>query len=274
MARQRSTRPAVRVPPAMRRQAPVRRVVGRRRISAPSIALPKLDARSRRVSIAAAAVLLAMAGGWWLYNSPVFALHGVAVDGNAVVSDDVVRQIAGLDGQSIVRPDFGGARERLLSFPLVKDAKVSRDWPFGAHVTIVERQPWGVWQIGDQRYVIDGEGVVLTLPEPQNAPVIVRTDPASPLRPGDKVDAGAVAVAKQLVATAEQAIGEPVARIEYAQAAGLTVVLSDNVRVSFGGLDNYEFKLAALYSVLERAREKGMSVHAVDLRYGDRVAVE
>jgi hypothetical protein len=104
--------------------------------------------------------------------------------------------------------------------------------------------------------------------------VIVQMDPSSPLQAGDKVDASAVAVAKQLVATAEQAIGQPVARIEYSQATGLTAVLSDSVRVSFGGLDNYEFKLAALYSVLQRAQDKGMSVHAVDLRFGDRVAVE
>ena len=246
---------------------------GRRQIRAPGAAL-RFTARSRKVSLAVAAMLLAMAGGWWLYNSPVFALHGVAVDGNSVLSAAVIRQVAAVDGQSIVRPDFAGARERLLAFPLIKDAKVSRDWPFGARVTVVERQPWGVWQIGDQRYVVDDEGVVLPLPEPQHAPVIVQTDPSSPLQAGNKVDASAVAVAKQLVATAEQAIGQPVARIEYSQAAGLTAVLSDNVRVSFGGLDNYEFKLAALYSVLQRAQVKGMSVHAVDLRFGDRVAVE
>ncbi len=274
MARRRSTQPAARPPRPLRRQSPQWRVAGRRQIIAPAIALPKLDGRTRRLSIATALALLAMAGGWWLYNSPIFALHGVAVDGNAVVSDEVVRQVAGLNGQSIVRPDFGGARGRLLAFPLVKDAQVSRDWPFGAHVTIVERQPWGVWQIADQRYVIDDEGVVLTLPEPQNAPVIVQTDPTGPLRPGDRVDAGVVAIAEQLVGTAEQAIGAPVARMEYAQMTGLTVVLSDDVRVSFGGLDNYEFKLAALYAVLERAQEQGMSVHAVDLRFGDRVTVE
>jgi len=254
------------------RPQPQQRVAGRRKISAP--ALPKIDARSRKVSLAVAALLLAMAGGWWLYNSPVFALHGVAVEGNSVLSGDVIRQVAGVDGQNIVRPDFAGARERLLAFPMIKDAKVSRDWPFGARVTVVERQAWGVWQSGDQRNVIDDEGIVLTLPEPQNAPVIVQTDPSVPLQAGDRVDASAVAVAKQLVATAEQAIGQPVARIEYSQTTGLTAVLSDSVRVSFGGLDNYEFKLAALYSVLQRAQDKGMSVHAVDLRFGDRVAVE
>jgi len=240
----------------------------------PTITLPKFDARARKISLAVVAMAAAMTAGFWLYNSPVLALHGVKVDGNVVLSDDVVRQVAALEGQSIVRPDFAGAQDRLQAFPLIKDAKVSRDWPFGAHVTVVERQPWGVWQIGEQRYVVDDEGVVLTLPEPQNAPAIVQTDFAGPLRPGDKVDASAVAVAKQLFATAQQSIGEPVARLEFSQITGLTAVLADDVRVSFGGLAHYEFKLAALYAVLERAQEKGESVHAVDLRFGDRVAVE
>jgi cell division protein FtsQ len=216
----------------------------------------------------------AMVGGFWLYTSPVMSLHGVKVEGNVVVSDDVVRQVAGLKGQSLAMPDFAGAEARLETFPLIKEAKVTRDWPFGARVTVVERQAWGVWQIGEQRYVIDDQGVVLTLPEPTNAAVIVQADATAPLSPGARIDRSAVAVAQELYATAEQAIGKSVARLEYSQVTGLTAVLADDVRVSFGGVDNYEFKVASLYAVLERAQEKGESVRAVDLRFGDRVAVE
>lgn len=215
-----------------------------------------------------------MVSGFWLYTTPVMSLHGVKVEGNVVVSDDVVRQVAGLNGQSLLVPDFAGAEDRLRAFPLIKEALVTRDWPFGARVTVIERQAWGVWQIGDQRYVIDDDAVVLTLPEPSNAPVIVQTDASGSLNPGDKVDASAVALARELFATAEQAIGQSVTRLEYSQVTGLTAVLADDARVSFGGVDNYEFKLASLYAVLERAHEKGESVHAVDLRFGDRVAVE
>ena len=271
-----SKRPAagsgVRYQPQLRRSKTP--TAGRRAIDVPKVTLPKFDARARKLSLATGAILAAMAGGWWLYNSPVLALHGVSVEGNAVLSADVVRQVAALDGQRLVRPDLAGAQERLRAFPLIKDARVTRDWPFGARIAIVERQSWGVWQIGQQRYVIDDEGVVLTLPEPQNAPAILQTDASGPLKPGDKVDASAVSVAKQLFATAQQSIGEPVSRLEFSQNTGLAVVLADNVRVSFGGLDNYQFKLAALYAVLQRAQEKGESVHAVDLRFGNRVAVE
>jgi cell division septal protein FtsQ len=256
----------------MRRQR--QPVAGRRKIAAPKVEVPKVSSRTAKIAAGVAVIVLASAGGWWLYHTPVFALHGVAVEGNAVVSDETVRQVAALDGQSIVLPDFNGAEARLRAFPLIKDAKVTRDWPFGAKVTITERQAWGVWQIGDAKYVIDDEGVVLSLPAPQNAPLIAQTDAGGSLQPGDRVDKAAVAIAAHLAATAQQAIGEPVSHFDYSAAGGLNIILADNVRVSFGGVDNYVFKLAALYAVLQRAENEGMSVHAVDLRFGDRVAVE
>ncbi len=247
---------------------------GRRQVRVPEISLPKFDSRARKIAVALIAMASATVGGFWLYNSPVLALHGVKVQGNQVLSDEVVRQVADLEGKRLLQPDLDDAQERLQAFPLIKEADVTRDWPFGAHVSVVERVPWGVWQIGDQRYVIDDEGVVLTLPEPTNAPAIVQADALGSLRPGERVDASAVAVAKQLFATSEQSIGQSVTRLEFSQTTGLTAVFADDVRVRFGGLDNYEFKLAALYAVLTRAREKGESVRAVDLRFGDRVAVQ
>jgi cell division protein FtsQ len=240
----------------------------------PRFTLPKPDARAVKIGVAVATLGAAVTSGFWLYNSPVMSLHGVQVDGNIVVSDDVIRQVAELQGQSLVLPDFESAEERLRAFPLVKDADVTRDWPFGASVSVVEREAWGVWQAGDQRYVIDDEGIVITLPEPENAPIIIQTDVSQPLEPGSRVDASAVAVASELFATAELATGQSVSRLEYSEIAGLSAVLTGDVRVSFGGVDNYEFKLASLYAVLERAQEKGESVRVVDLRFGDRVAVE
>jgi cell division protein FtsQ len=202
------------------------------------------------------------------------SVHGVSVEGNVALSAEALRGVAGLDGESLVRPDFDAARERLLTLPMVKAADVGRDWPFGAHITVVERQPWGVWQAGAQRVGIDDEGVVLDLPPPEGAPAIVQTDAAPLLVPGNRVDFGAVAVARELVASAEQTIGRPVVALEYSQASGLTAVLQGDLRVSFGDAQGYQFKLAALFAVLERAQEQGQAVHRVDLRFGDRVAVQ
>lgn len=276
MAR-RAARPGHRWQPALKE----RRAVGRRTWRMPRL---RLRARLPRVALAAywrqvaAAVLGASAvglGGWWLYHSPMLTVQDVNVQGNVVLSNDVVRELSGLDGESLIRPDFGAAEERLLAQPIVKEAHVGRDWPNGASIEIVERSAWGVWQVGNDRFVIDSEGVVLNLPAPEGGPVIVQTDASLPAPDeGQRVEIGAVRVASRLVATAQQALGRPVVALEFSQARGLTAVLDGDLRVAFGDAQGYDFKLAALFAVLQRAAEDGRSVKSVDLRFGDRVAVQ
>lgn len=237
--------------------------------------LPALSDRAWRVALLGALAAVLVSAAWWLYQSPLLSLRGVNVKGTQVLSAETVRNVAGLDGQSLINPDFGGARARLEALPMVKEARISRDWPFGATITVVERTPWGVWQAGDRSFVIDNEGVILNQPAPPGAPVIAQLAPAPELAPGRRVDPGAVAVARQLLPTAEQTLGRPVTRLEFSQAEGLTVVLGGEpaLRVVFGDAHGYDFKIAALYAVLKRAEEEGRTLRNVDLRFGDRVAV-
>ena len=283
MARQRtagstpSWQPAVR-PRGTRRPAGHRQWHAPRirapRLHAPAISVPQIDARWRRVLAAAIVAGLLAVGGVWLYNSPVLEVHSVKVQGTSALPADYVRAVAALDGESIVRPDFAGARERLLALPLVKEVHISRDFPRGASIKVIERAPWGVWLAGSQPYVIDDEGVVLGLPVPQNVPLIVQTDPpAEPLAAGSRVDFGAVDVAHRLVATAEQTVGHTVTALEFSQANGLTVAFGD-LHVLFGDAIDYEYKVAALSGVLDQAAADGRTVSRVDLRFGDRVAVQ
>ncbi|OGO50888.1 MAG: hypothetical protein A2148_08030 [Chloroflexi bacterium RBG_16_68_14] len=252
-----------------------RRVAGRLRWRLPHLGAPRLAAGWRRAALLALVVAAVALGGWSLYRSPLLAVQDVAVEGNRVLTVDQIRGIAGLEGQSLIRPDFEAARESLLALPLVKEARVSRDWPNGARITVVERVPWGVWQVGEQRFVIDEEGVVLDLPAPERAQVIVQTDaPAATLAPGARVAPGAVAAAGRLVAEAERTLGRPVVGLQFSQASGLTAVLAGDLRVVFGDTQGYEFKVAALFAVLQQAQQEGRTLSRVDLRFGDRVAIQ
>lgn len=277
MAKQRAVRPGYRWQPALSGRSN-RRVAGRLRWRLPRPGAPRLTARWRRAGALALVAVAVVLGGWWLYRSPLLTIQEVTVEGNRVLSPEVARSIADLEGRSIIRTDFEGARQRLLALPLVKDVQIDRDWPTGARITIVERVPWGVWSVsggGDQRLVIDEEGVVLDLPAPEGAPVIVQTDAVSqPIAAGDQVDAGAIAVARQLVSEAERTLGRSVVALEFSRASGLTAMLADDLRVTFGDAQGYEFKVAALFAVLQRAEEEGRTLRRVDLRFGDRVAVQ
>ncbi len=274
-------RPGARWQPVVGRRLN-QRVAGRTQVRLPRLQTPPLTmtARWRRAATLALVVAGMTVAGWWVYRSPLLTVQEVSVKGNQALSAEVIQSVADVKGNSIIRPDFEAARQRLLALPLVEDAHVGRDWPNGARITVVERAPWGVWQAGQQRYVVDDEGVVLdpdgrSLPAPEGAPVIVQTDAAeATLAAGDGVDVGAVAVARELVATAEQTVGRPVVGLEFSQASGLTVMLAGDLRAVFGDAQDYEFKVATLSAVLEQAQANGQPVHRVDLRFGERVAVE
>ena len=163
---------------------------------------------------------------------------------------------------------------RLEALPLVKQARVSRAWPFGAKITIVERAPWGTWQAGDQHYVIDNEGVVLELPAPAGSPVIMQTDPGNAPGQGQPVDRGAIDVAQKLATTSQQTLGRSVTAFEFSQAAGLTAVFDNGLRVIFGDAQGYGFKLATLFALLKKAQNDGNDLHSVDLRFGNLVSVQ
>ena len=47
-----------------------------------------------------------------------------------------------------------------------------------------------------------------------------------------------------------------------------------SLRVVFGDAQDYDFKVAALFAVLQQARNEGRTLSRVDLRFGDRVAVQ
>ncbi len=258
----------------------VGRVAGRTRRRAPRVRLPRIGAGWIRGAAAGFTLALLTTGGVWLYSSPLLSIQDVSVQGNTAISDELARTVADLEGRSVIFTEFGEAEERLAALPLVKAVQIERDWPNDARITITERTAWGLWQIGERRVANDDEGVVVDLPAPADAPVILQVDAtALPPAPGERVDAGAVAVARQLVTTAEQTLGRSVVALEFSQASGLTAVLSDStsgtgLRVVFGDAQGYDFKVAALFAVLQQARNEGRTLSRVDLRFGDRVTVQ
>ena len=274
MARERSLRPGSRWQPTpVGRTKP--RVAGRLRWRMPRLSAPRWSPGWRRAAAPVVVAAALVVGGWWLYQSPLLSIQDVAVEGNQALSVETLRSVAGLEGRSIIRSDFASARERLLALPLVKDVRIQRDWPNGARITIVERAPWGVWQAGEQRLVIDDEGVVVDLLAPPGAPVIVQTDAGTlPFAPGDAVAAGNVVAAHRMVEEADRTLGRSVAGLEFSLESGLTVVLDGGLRVAFGDAQGYEFKVAALFALLQRAEREGRTLSRVDLRFGDRVAYQ
>jgi len=108
--------------------------------------------------------------------------------------------------------------------------------------------------------------------------VIIEVNPKRVLNAGDRIDPGAVELGARLVRESDAAFGRSVMALVYRQNAGLTAVLSGSdiddhpLWVTFGDSRDYEYKVAALYVLIEQASEQDLTLNAVDLRFGDRLS--
>ena len=79
-----------------------------------------------------------------------------------------------LDQPSRAMPlvDLDAIRARLMAFPWIKEARVSRRLPDTLVVDVVERTPAAVWQNGRRLFLIDGDGVALREVHPDAVPTL------------------------------------------------------------------------------------------------------
>lgn len=119
----------------------------------------------------------------------------VTVSGRHWTSADDLRAALGVErGGAILRIDPRAARRRIEALDWVAEARVERLLPDRLHVTIVERQPFAIWQRREQMLLIDVTGVPITQAD-------VTAFAHLPLVVGD----GAAGQAVQLVALLEAA---------------------------------------------------------------------
>lgn len=200
--------------PATRRPAPPKKRPQQRRKPQPGMldkavaALPFSEATLRR--IAAWGIVALFAAGalgvasWFGIPSMVgvatanvigdagFRVEKIDITGLRRMDQMTVYSQA-LDQNSRAMPlvDLEGVRERLLKYPWIEDARVSRRLPNTLSIHIVERVPAAIWQNHGQLILVDTRGVKLE-------PVSREAMPDLPLLIGDGANAQEEARARLL----------------------------------------------------------------------------
>jgi cell division protein FtsQ len=91
-------------------------------------------------------------------------LERVTMSGLSQMRESEVLAAAGLnDRLSLAFLSANDVRERLERVPLVKSASVRKLYPHELVVTLTERQPYGLWQLNGELFVIAADGTVIDL---------------------------------------------------------------------------------------------------------------
>jgi cell division protein FtsQ len=99
-----------------------------------------------------------------------FGIEEIAISGLIQLREGEILGAAGISPKvSLPFLDVALAREGLEALPLVQSASVRKLYPDGVVISIVEREPYALWQVDGEVYVIsmDGEVIDLFRPDPR-----------------------------------------------------------------------------------------------------------
>ena len=88
-----------------------------------------------------------------------FGLDRITISGLNELSAREVLHAAGIDERaSLFSVDAEAVRERILAMPLVQEATVRKLFPDGLQISLVEREPFALWQRNGEVFVVSADG--------------------------------------------------------------------------------------------------------------------
>ena len=163
----------------MRARRAVRRTTSVRRPGTPARRGSRIRRASAGLTRARSLALLAIIlSGLALYGanaSTAFTYRRLQVIGAGFTAESTVRRELGLaDAANLFRLTTDGMAERLRTLPAVADASIELVLPDTLRVRLLERKPIVVWQVGEQRFLVDADRFIFATAEPTaTLPVIV-----------------------------------------------------------------------------------------------------
>ncbi|MFT0892861.1 cell division protein FtsQ/DivIB [Pseudochelatococcus sp. G4_1912] len=93
-----------------------------------------------------------------------FGIDEVQITGMVELRESEVLAAAGVTPlRSLAFLDVSEVRQRLESVPMIRQASVSKLYPDGLSIGIVEREPQALWQLNGEVFVIAADGTVIDL---------------------------------------------------------------------------------------------------------------
>jgi cell division protein FtsQ len=206
----------------------------------------------------------------------IFEVQRIAVRGNhRLSSGEVVAQLEGLRGQSILSVDLEEWRRGVLSSPWVADASLRRTLPSTVDVVVQERAPLGIGRMNGELYLVDDRGAVIDRYGPGYAdldlPVI---DGLSSAPDQTDSDVSRAALARRLLdALRARGMAARISQIDVSDARNAVVLLDGDPTLIRLGNERFVERLQSYIELAPAMRERVQEIDYVDLRFGERVYV-
>lgn len=205
--------------------------------------------RTNRIYIGLGVALVVLLVGYVaLYFLPVFSVRGVQVIGTRTIPvESVTERAAVVPGTPLLQVDTHAVARRVAGIPRVDQVTVTRDYPSGLRIELIERTALVVVEVDGEQHLVDGQGIDFGQGEaPPGTPELTVGDEARSDLPGIVRDLSTV------FAEVRGTAGQEITAVEVRTPASIVLTLVDGRIVEWGAAGRDKEKAAALQMVLEQ----------------------
>jgi cell division protein FtsQ len=227
-------------------------------------------ARRLRAGAIVAGIALVLAACVGFYNSSLFAVRTVEVVGATHVSADAVRALARVPADAtLIRFPADAVALRVAANPWIASVSVSRVFPSGMRIRVVERVPVAIVDAGSSMWLIDGAGAAIATPtiDASGMVPVIKGVPGLDLKAGRRTTSEPLLNALKVLTGISRALAATVRSVSAPTIDGTALTTVDHVEIVIGEAVDLTTKDALARRIL--SEEKGKVV-SIDVRITDR----
>lgn len=247
----------------------------------------KKSARKKRSSfLGAVAVLVALAGIIVaLLSLPVWRINRIYVEGNNIVSSDLIKDKAEIPmDENIFFLNYGEISKRVNAIPQIKTTQASGRLPSSVVITVEERKPFAVAAVRGRYIVFDDEGFIMEstgLKDAARSPSKIRVFelptvvglPERSVIENRQIDPDTMKAIEFSFRALEKIMSKSKFELELVSFKDMNVIIDDFIKVKIGSPDDIEKKFFNLSQILRNIPDKS-TIEYMDLRAKDAPAVK
>jgi cell division protein FtsQ len=202
------------------------------------------------------ALIALLAGGWvWLRDSSLVAVQHVSVTGESGQDASQIRSALVAEAHNMTTLDvrIDELRTAVAPYPVVKDLRVSTQFPHGMRIHVIEQVPVAVVQAAGRRIAVAGDGTLLrdVLPSAALPAIVLR------IAPGGTHLTGYAGDEVRLAAAAPGQLLGQLSEVTILASHGLVAQLRNGPSIYFGDSSRLVAKWIAASTMLAGAGSAG-----------------
>ena len=209
-----------------------------------------------RVAIGVLAALVVLGGGWlWLRGSSLVAVRNVSITGVYGSDASQIRAALTLSARNMTTLEvrLDQLRTAVAPYPVVKDLRVSTQFPHGLRIRVIEQLPVAALTAGGRAVAVSGDGTLLRDVDTGSLPAI----PVNLLPGGSQLTDRAALDAVALLSAAPGRLLSRIAQVSEVAPHGLVAQLRSGPDIYFGDTSDLDAKWIAATEVLAEPSAAG-----------------